>query len=476
MNSFKKLWNWLDQRANLNNLLTVALKEPIPGGPSWSYVFGSGLIFIFTLQALTGVLLAIYYTPSADHAYTTVAYISKEVASGSLLRGIHAYGSSAMVIMVVLHLSQTFLWGAYKGRREVLWLSGCALLTMILGMSFTGYLLPWDQKAYFATAVGTSVAGEVPFIGDLIKRFMRGGSDMGTLTLSRFFAAHVLFLPALIAGLISAHVYLFRKAGAAGPFTEDPVTPKSKMGYFYPKQLLMDIALAAFVIAVLAVIAATYPAELGPQANPADTQFLGRPEWYYRPMFQWLKYWNPPYTVIGIMVIPAIVGALLAGAPFLDRKLERRPWKRPLAVALYAFVLGGLAFMGWQSYRDDDNMPTVKAQIIAQDEETQRMMATPFEPQLEGTAHAEASPAQLSAAAETGKALFMRNACFACHGQNGVGGRGPRLIGIGSRMSSDQVFELLRRPRAAMLAGGMIPSPLKDDDLRALIEYLKTLK
>ncbi|MGK5089541.1 cytochrome b N-terminal domain-containing protein [Bdellovibrionota bacterium FG-2] len=475
MNTLKKLWSWLDQRANLNNLLTVALKEPIPGGPSWAYVFGSGLIFIFTLQALTGVLLALYYTPSADHAYITITYISKEVSSGSLIRGIHSYGSSAMVIMVVLHLSQTFLWGAYKGRREILWLSGCVLLTLILGMSFTGYLLPWDQKAYFATAVGTSVAGEVPFIGDLIKRFMRGGNDMGTLTLSRFFAAHVLFIPALIAALISVHVYLFRRAGAAGPFTADPLKPKGRVGFFYPNQLLMDIALAALIIAALAFIAATYPAELGPQANPSDTQFLGRPEWYYRPMFQWLKYWNSPYTLIGIMVIPAIVGALLAGAPFLDRKLERRPWRRPIPVAIYIFVLGGLTFMGWQSYHDDDSVPTIKAQLKAQDEETQRTMKTPFEPEVASTLKVDSTSTQLSAAAETGKGLFIRNACFACHGQNGVGGRGPRLVGIGSRMSSDQVFELLRHPRPSMLAGGMIPSPLKDTDLRALIEYLKSL-
>ena len=169
-----------------------ALDEPIPGGARFAYVFGSALLFIFISQVITGVFLALYYVPSADHAHTTVAYITKAVTAGSFLRSIHAYGSSAMVILLLLHVTQTFLYGSYKGRRELLWLSGCVLFVLVLCMAFTGYLLPWDQKAYFATAVGTNIAGEVPFIGAWLKSFMRGGADMGTLTLSRFFVAHVL--------------------------------------------------------------------------------------------------------------------------------------------------------------------------------------------------------------------------------------------------------------------------------------------
>jgi len=164
------LWAWLNHRTGLDDVLRTALYEPIPGGARFAYIFGSGLLFIFLSQIITGVFLALYYVPSADHAHTTVAYITKAVTAGAFLRSLHAYGASAMVIVLFMHLSQTYIYGAYKGRREILWLSGCALFGMVLAMAFTGYLLPWDQRAYFATAVGTSAASEIPWIGETIKR------------------------------------------------------------------------------------------------------------------------------------------------------------------------------------------------------------------------------------------------------------------------------------------------------------------
>src|SRR5580658_3934396 len=166
---------WLNARTGLDTLLHSALDEPIPGGARLAYIFGSGLLFIFISQIITGVFLALYYVPSADHAHTTVAYITKTVTAGSFLRSLHAYGASAMIVVLLLHLSQTYIYGAYKGRRELLWVSGCALFGLTLAMAFTGYLLPWDQRSYFATAVGTNAVGEVPWIGDYMKRLMRGG-------------------------------------------------------------------------------------------------------------------------------------------------------------------------------------------------------------------------------------------------------------------------------------------------------------
>src|SRR4029077_5202507 len=218
-------WGWLNRRTGLDDLLRTALYEPIPGGARFAYIFGSGLLFIFLSQIITGVFLALYYVPSADHAHTTVAYITKAVTAGSFLRSLHAYGASAMVIVLFLHLSQTYIYGSYKGRRELLWLSGCVLFGLVLAMAFTGYLLPWDQRAYFATAVGTNAISEVPWIGESIKSLMRGGTEMGTLTISRFFVAHVFFVPACIFALLASHIFLFRKAGAAGPFNEDPYRP-----------------------------------------------------------------------------------------------------------------------------------------------------------------------------------------------------------------------------------------------------------
>ena len=155
----QRLYKWFDVRLGVGSILHEALDEPIPGGARWAYVFGSVLLFLFISQTITGIFLALYYVPSATSAHTTVAYIVKEVTGGSFLRSLHAYGSSAVVIVLLLHLTQTYLYGAYKGRRELLWISGCILLALMLAMAFTGYLLPWDQKAYFATTVGTNMAG-----------------------------------------------------------------------------------------------------------------------------------------------------------------------------------------------------------------------------------------------------------------------------------------------------------------------------
>ena len=173
---------WLDQRTGWKRLLDEFLNERIPGGARWSYVFGSGLLFVFLSQVITGIFLALYYVPSADHAHTTVSYITKVVSDGAFLRGVHAYGSSVMVILLVMHVTQTFMFGSYKGRRELLWIAGCVLFALVLGMAFTGYLLPWDERSYFATAVGTNMMSEVPGAGEWLKLLLRGGAGMGTLT------------------------------------------------------------------------------------------------------------------------------------------------------------------------------------------------------------------------------------------------------------------------------------------------------
>jgi len=268
---------WLNRRTGLDDLLRTALYEPIPGGARFAYIFGSGLLFIFISQVITGVFLALYYVPSADHAHTTVAYITKAVTAGSFLRSLHAYGASAMVIVLLLHLSQTYIYGSYKGQRELLWISGCALFGLVLAMAFTGYLLPWDQRAYFATAVGTNSFSEIPLVGESIKRMVRGGTDMGTLTISRFFVAHVFLVPAFIFALVASHVFLFRKAGAAGPPSEDPVHPKQKSELFYPRQVVMDLSLTALLIVGMGLLCFFFPLQIGPPANPADAQYVPRP-------------------------------------------------------------------------------------------------------------------------------------------------------------------------------------------------------
>ena len=470
----KGVWGWLNRRTGLDNLLRTALYEPVPGGARFAYVFGSGLLFIFISQVITGVFLALYYVPSADHAHTTVAYITKAITAGSFLRSLHAYGASAMVVVLLLHLSQTYIYGAYKGRRELLWLSGCLLFALVLGMAFTGYLLPWDQRAYFATAVGTNAVSEVPWIGESLKRLMRGGTEMGTLTISRFFVAHVFLIPACIFALVASHIFLFRKAGAAGPVSEDP---KQKPELFYPRQVLMDLALTALLIIGLGLLCFFVPMQLGPPANPADAQYIPRPEWYYLPIFQWLKYWHGAASVVGVLVIPTVLVLAVIALPFLDRSIERRPWKRPVAMGAYAFVLFALLGLGLRSQYLDKHDPGVAQQLAKQGAEESEYMSKPFEPELSSASLAAANVALADPLAAKGKTIFEAQSCNACHGDGGVGtAAAPALVGIAAKVSPEQVAELFKHPTVKMTAGGMPPIDLPPDDLKALIAYVESLK
>ena len=477
MGPLQRAFIWLDRRTGLDSLMHEALDEPIPGGARWAYVFGSVLLFLFISQTVTGVFLGLYYAPTADHAHTTVAYIVKEVTGGSFLRSLHSYGSSAVVIVMLLHLTQTFLYGAYKGRREVLWISGCALFGLMLAMAFTGYLLPWDQKAYFATTVGTNMASEVPWVGSALKRLMRGGNEMGTLTLSRFFVAHVFLLPAAIMGLVAAHVYLFRKAGAAGPPSEDPLNPRLPTQRFYPRQVLMDTAVALLMICILAFLAHFHPTELGPKANPADTQYVPRPEWYYLPIFQWLKYFKGSLAVVGIVVIPTLTAILVVALPFIDRRLERRPWKRPLAVGVYLAILATLITFGVLSKREDRRDPAIARQVARQEKETEAFMRDPFQPEPASSALSAPVVAVLDPLVAAGKKVYENESCDACHGANGIGtDAAPKLTGASASKSAAELTQLLRHPTKEMIAGEMQPVEVSDEEMRALVAYLQSLK
>lgn len=401
---------WFSRRTGIDALLDEALSERIPGGARITYVFGSGLLFLFLSQVVTGVALALYYVPSADHAHTSVAYIVKVVSAGWFLRSLHVYGASAILIVLALHLTQVFLYGSYKGRRELLWGAGCVLLALVLGIAFTGYLLPWDQNAYFATAVGTNMLDEVPLVGHTLKLLVRGGVSLGTLTISRFYVLHAFLLPAAIFGLIAAHVYLFRKAGAAGPTDEDPFTARKAQETFYPRQLLMDMTFALLIMAALGLLAYWRPAELGTVADPTNTQYLPRPEWYYRPMFEWLKFWTEG-EVWGIVVIPAMVAVLFVAVPFLDRRRERRPLRRPVAVGTYAAAFLALSALGVKSYTDDAGDPAVALKLREQHEATQQYMQEPFQPQRSGILTVANSGA---VDVTQGKTLFEQH-CATCH-------------------------------------------------------------
>jgi quinol-cytochrome oxidoreductase complex cytochrome b subunit len=217
---FHKLYLWLDERLGLHSMYTSLLDRPEPRGNWWN-TLGSASLFLFLLQGATGIFLTVYYTPSPDHAYDSITYIMNGVAFGWFIRGIHHWGATLMVIVVFVHMLRVFVTASFKYPRELTWLIGVGLLLLTLGMGFTGYLLPWNQKAFWATTVGTQIAGSVPFIGEFVLKALRGGADLSALTLQRFFMAHIWMLPALLVALIGVHLFLIIKHGESHFPTEE---------------------------------------------------------------------------------------------------------------------------------------------------------------------------------------------------------------------------------------------------------------
>jgi quinol-cytochrome oxidoreductase complex cytochrome b subunit len=217
----KRIFVWLDERLGMTGIYNTVLDRKVPK-VNWWFTLGSASLFLLILQGATGIFLSVYYVPSPDHAYDSIQYIMNEVAYGWLIRGIHHWGASLMVLIVFIHMLRTFYFAAYKYPREVTWVTGVVLLLATLGMGFTGYLLPWNQRSFFATTVGTEIPGTIPWIGPLIMRILRGGADLSALTLTRFFSAHIWFLPVLIVAMLGIHLYLIIRLGiSAVPERED---------------------------------------------------------------------------------------------------------------------------------------------------------------------------------------------------------------------------------------------------------------
>lgn len=209
--------DWIDERTSLSGGARWMMFRKVPKGTNWFYTLGSATMFAFLSQAVTGVILAMYYDPSATRAYESVRYITNEVFLGEFVRGMHKWGSSVMVILVFLHMARTFFFGAYKYPRELNWVIGVVLLILTLFMSFTGYLLPFDQRSFWATTVGVAINGTGPLVGPYLNDFLRAGPEFGVTTLARFYALHMLVLPALVAAMIGAHLYLVARLGTTAP-------------------------------------------------------------------------------------------------------------------------------------------------------------------------------------------------------------------------------------------------------------------
>jgi ubiquinol-cytochrome c reductase cytochrome b subunit len=240
---------------------------------------------------------------------------------------------------------------------------------------------------------------------------------------------------------------------------------------------MMDACMAVLVILVLGAIAHWHPMELGPKANPADTQYVPRPEWYYLPVFQWLKYFKGGLAFVGIVVIPVVTSAIILFLPFYDRRLERRPWKRPIAVGIFTAIMLTLIFFGWLSGHEDQKDPAIAKQVEKQRTETEEFMHAPFTPESAGSTISAASQVVLDPAAAAGKKVYEGEACDSCHGENGVGtSNGPKLSGKIAAIPAEELTNVLHNPTPAMVEGGMQAVAVSDEDLKALVTYIKSLK
>jgi len=352
--------DWLDNRTGYRNLLKHLLDEPLPSGVGWWFVTGSIVLFLLSVQLLTGVLLAIFYSPSPDYAYDSVRFIMERVTFGRVVRGLHFFGASFIVIAAVVHMLRVVAFGSYKKPREVNWIVGVVLLLIILGFALTGYLLPWDQKAYWATTVTLNIARSVPVVGEFMSGLLKGGSSLGALTLMRWYAAHVFLLPACLIVFTIAHIYLMRRQGISGPITPVPGPPKP----FYPYQALKDSVAIAVVFALLLTLAIAVNAPLDALADPTDATYVPRPEWYFMSLFELLKHFPGPLEPVATVVIPGVVITLLLLLPFLDRRGDREPGKRPRVIGSFVIVFAGITFLTVLGFRSTP-APTSASQRAA---------------------------------------------------------------------------------------------------------------
>ncbi|HLZ26842.1 MAG TPA: cytochrome b N-terminal domain-containing protein [Chloroflexota bacterium] len=471
----RNLYGWFQDRLNVELLWQALFIRKIPFGVNLLYTLGFVSLALFLVQTLTGTILALYYSPSPDHAYDSVEYTITQVPFGQVIRGIHHWGASAMVVVVVLHMLVTFGMGAYKYPREVSWWAGVALFGLTFAFGFTGYLLPWDEKAYWATTVGTNMAGTVPAVGNFVESLLRGGSQLGALTLTRFYAVHVLVLPMLVAGLIGLHLFLVVWQGVSVPpglwdaalarlrgARRAPTAPETELEYravyddfklrgrrFFPDLIVEDAVVSTIVILIVIAFAVAFGTPLEGQADPTNTGYVPRPEWYFLFLFELLKYFPGSLEWVGVVVLPGLFFVFLFLLPLLDRGPRRSPRYRPISTAIAVISVTAVVVLTWRS-----------------------VLTTP-------PALAENRGARLTSTEVVGRELVAAQGCVSCHVIEGRGGNvGPSLDGVALRRSAAYIHSYIENPRGLNPTAAMptfIP-PLTHEQVEDITQYLLALR
>jgi ubiquinol-cytochrome c reductase cytochrome b subunit len=472
--------NWFDARLGVRETLLPMMRHPIPretAGPmGWWYVFGSAALTLLIVQILTGIGLAMVYVPSADKAYDSLLYMNYEQPLGWFLRALHYYAGSGMLVLVVAHITQVFLHGAYKYPRELTWVLGVLLLLCTLGMLFTGQVLRWDPDAYWGLGIGGSMAGRVPVAGPWLVRQIFGGSVIGAESLSRFFALHVFIIPGALLFFLALHLWLVLKCGISAPPVPGQVVDPQTYDAEYEKQLKTGVPFLgdammkdAFFSALVVIVVVAVAAALGPMgpSGPPDPTLAGanpRPDWPFLWLFALLAL-SPPEveTVIMLVFPPLLIGALFL-VPFLSNRGERAPSRRPVAVlaviAIYT-VLGVLTYQGatapWSPHMTAWSGDPVPERMVR-----------------------NSTPLQLQ-----GAAVFQNKDCRNCHALDGSGGkRGPDLTTVAMRLTRNQLIDQVSNGTPGGIkqgdpGGGNMPAYGKQIDpaeMTALVAFLESLR
>ena len=444
----RRIVDWLEHRTGIESLIKHFLYEDIPASSGWKQIFGSVALFSFLLQVATGILLAFNYAPTPGDSYNSVRYIMSELTGGELIRAMHHWGASLMICVVVLHMAQVYLWGAYHKPREATWMVGVVLLLLTLAFGLTGYLLPWDNRAYWGTKVTIEIIGATPVVGPYLQKLVgASGGQVGVVTFARFYTAHVLLLPALTGLLIAIHLFLVRRHGVA-PEPEETAPPKK----FYPEQVFKDtIAIfAMFCLLMGLAIAAKVP--LGRLADPTDTSYLPRPEWYFLFLFQLLKVFEGPLEILGSFVLPNLAILALFVIPFVDRGKLQKVTRRTMAMgslALAALLWGGLTAAAIRS--DPPRSEFVKQLELAP------------------AAWQELTPEELA-----GIGYYRKERCATCHKADSDAGA-PDLTRRNVQRTAAWMVDHFKRPQELVPGSAMPPIQLSDRQLNALAAFLLRL-
>jgi ubiquinol-cytochrome c reductase cytochrome b subunit len=449
----RKIFSWLDHRTGVESAIREFLYEDIPGSSGWHQVFGSVAVFLFMVQAFTGILLAFNYAPTPGDAYNSLRYILTEVTGGRLIHGLHHWGASMMIIIVVIHMTQVFLYGGYKKPREATWMVGVVLLLVVLAFGLTGYLLPWDNRAYWGTIVSTQIMGQAPVAGAYLKRLLGSDGSVGVVTFARFYALHVLILPQVIVSLIVFHIFLVRKHGVAPAPDESGPTKR-----FFPEQVMKDTVAVFIAFVILYLMAMFVEVPLGRLADPTDLTYVPRPDWYFLFLFQTLKFFKGSWEPVGSILLPNLAIVALILAPFIDRSKLKKVTQRTTAIALVA-----MAAISWGAL----TLAAIKTTPSSAEEEAS--VEHKVQPPVSGVG--QFSPQELA-----GLGFFRQEKCEACHNlTGGAPSTGPNLAATSEHRNAEWMIKYFKNPNQVVPGSNMSPIQLSDANLNALAAFLLKL-